>query len=81
LKAELRRRRAEGIEILDYDVETEIDWQIDHLLQLPSRYTPISFWEGQEHYVEIGVEKVDLKHLFSPSAANFFPHTEYGRLG
>ena len=29
-------------------------------------YTPISLWEGLETYVEVLVEKVDLKVLFSP---------------
>lgn len=29
-------------------------------------YTPISFWEGQPYYLELLVEKVDLKSLFAP---------------
>ena len=30
------------------------------------RYAPISFWQGQEYYIQMMVEKVDLKSLFKP---------------
>jgi hypothetical protein len=41
------------------------DW-IDTLSKAHERYTPISFWDYQDYYLEVVVEKIDLKTLFSP---------------
>jgi hypothetical protein len=35
------------------------------------KYTPVSFWDFQHHYIEHAVEKVDLKSLFGPVCAEF----------
>jgi hypothetical protein len=35
-------------------------------------YYPISFWEGQQYYVEMMVEKVDLVGLFRPVARKYY---------
>jgi hypothetical protein len=35
-------------------------------------YTPVSFWDDQEHYVEMAVERVDLKSLFSGHCETYF---------
>jgi hypothetical protein len=65
------RRSAEGIEELHGSIPEEIDAWISTLIQAPDSYTPISFWEGQEFYIEMAVEKVDLKHLFAPICQAF----------
>jgi hypothetical protein len=41
-------------------------------------YRPISFWEDQENYVEIAVEKVDLKSLFAAATASLSPTSAAG---
>lgn len=38
---------------------TELQWHY-------ASYTPISFWDDQRYYLELLVEKVDLKSLFAP---------------
>ncbi len=59
-------RATEGIEDLDDDVDDEIErWEYT-LGCAPDNYTPVSFWEDQTYYVEMRVEKVDLKSLFKP---------------
>jgi hypothetical protein len=35
-------------------------------------YTPFSFWEGQDVYIEMLVEKIDLKSLFGPICRQFY---------
>jgi hypothetical protein len=35
------------------------------------RYTPFSFWDALDVYVEMWVEQVDLRSLFSPICATF----------
>ena len=34
-------------------------------------YTPISFWDDLDVYVEVAVEKLDLRNLFEPACAEF----------
>jgi hypothetical protein len=65
------RREAEGVEILDADIPTEIESWISALQDAPSSYAPISFWDDQNFYLEMAVEKVDLKLLFAPVCREF----------
>lgn len=46
------------------DIIDDLQWR--HLY-----YTPTSFWDGQKFYVEMLVEKIDLKSLFSKVCAEF----------
>ena len=69
--SEDRRRAADGAERLDGDVDEELALWDRLLLGAPERYTPISFWDDQEVYVEIAVEKIDLKLLFRPVCAEY----------
>jgi hypothetical protein len=64
-------RATDGIEQLDGDVETEIEAWGQALITTPDDYTPISLWENQSHYVEMAVEKIDLKSLFEPVCREF----------
>jgi len=65
------RRSSDGIERLDGDIEQEIATWRRLLRRAPDFYTPLSFWENQEFYIEIAVEKIDLKNLFAPVCAEF----------
>jgi len=39
---------------------------------LPARhYTPLSFWADLDVYVEVAVEKIDLRNLFEPVCEEF----------
>jgi hypothetical protein len=59
--------------ITNNTVEQEAaDW-IDHLRNHAHKsYTPISFWDDLDTYVEMGVEKLDLRNLFEPVACKEF---------
>jgi hypothetical protein len=50
--------------------EEAADW-FATLEEAHNRYTPFSFWEGKEHYLEMWVEKIDLRSLFSPICSMF----------
>jgi len=41
------------------------DW-IYTLSRVHEAYSPISFWEYQDYYIEVVVEKIDLRTLFAP---------------
>ena len=46
---------------------------IDHLREdIPERYTPFGFWEDQDVYVEVAVEKLDLRNLFESVCAEVY---------
>ena len=34
-------------------------------------YTPVSFWDGQSHYIELWTEKLSLRNLFEPVCREF----------
>jgi hypothetical protein len=45
---------------------------IDHLRNdMPDSYTPFGFWDDQKVYVEVAVEKLDLRNLFESVCAEF----------
>src|SRR5262245_18147058 len=59
--------------ITNNTVEQEAaDW-IDHLRnRAHESYTPISFWDDLDIYVEVAVEKHDLRNLFEPVCKEFY---------
>jgi hypothetical protein len=65
-------RQAENLEKIDDEGPTEFaqGW-IDYLDDAHEQYCPISFWDDLDTYVEMMVEKVDLKGLFGPECAPF----------
>jgi hypothetical protein len=70
--AEDGKRAADGIERLDgTDVEDEADAVIDYIDSAHLSYTPFSFWADLDVYMEIAVEKGDLKSLFARVAQPF----------
>lgn len=70
--AEDTKRAAEGHQFLNgADIETEAESIIDYVHHAHHSYTPISFWDNLEYYVELAVEKSDLKSLFARITREF----------
>lgn len=71
--AEDSSRETIGIEQLDSDdIIGEVESWVDHIRdRAHEQYTPISFWDELEIYVEVAVEKVDLRNLFEPVCDEF----------
>jgi hypothetical protein len=71
--AEDASRETVGIEQIDRnDIPDEIESWIDHLRNhAHESYTPISFWDDLDVYVEVAVEKLDLRNLFEPVCEEF----------
>jgi len=66
------KRAVEGVEDLDKEnPEAEATAILGYLDSAHEHYTPVSFWEDLDVYVEILVEKSDLRSLFAPVAAEF----------
>src|SRR5262249_49367700 len=70
--AEDEARAADLLEEIDDETPEEFahTW-FDHLERAHLQYTPKSFWADCDVYVELLVEKIDLKGLFSPVCKNF----------
>ena len=46
---------------------------VDYLREdMPNSYRPFVFWDGQKVYVEVAVEKLDLRNLFESACAEFY---------
>jgi hypothetical protein len=57
----------------DSDVESEAQVWIHYLRERAhENYTPFAFWDDHNLYVEVGVEKLDLRNLFESVCAEFF---------
>ncbi len=67
-------RTADGIqEIHGTDPEEEAGSWIDYVRDdCHAGYAPFAFWEDLDVYVEMLVEKIDLKSLFAPVCAEFY---------
>jgi hypothetical protein len=70
--AEDDSRQAENLEHIDgTDPEEQAAYIIEIAREGYLRYNPVSFWDHQPVYIEMMVEKIDLKSLFSPVCAGF----------
>jgi hypothetical protein len=66
------KRSADGLEdIDDTDIDSEVEQIVSYVNRAHHYYEPFSFWDDQQVYVEILVEKVDLKSLFAQVAGEF----------
>ena len=66
------RRGADNLESIDdTDPNEEAARIIEYVNGAEENYFPFSFWEAQDTYVQMMVEKVDLKNLFSSVTAPF----------
>ena len=55
------------------DVEAEAQGWIEYLRERANNsYTPFGFWDDLNTYVEVGVEKLDLRNLFEAVCAEFY---------
>lgn len=65
--AEDTRRSAHNLEEIDNaDPEEEGKDLIQGLREAHETYFPFSFWDDKDHYIEVMVEKIDLRSLFGP---------------
>jgi hypothetical protein len=71
--AEDGTRETIGVEQLDSaNVEDEAESWIDYIRnRAHASYTPLSFWDDLDVYVEMAVEKLDLRNLFEPVCEEF----------
>jgi hypothetical protein len=61
------RRSADYLEELDDpDPETRAAEIMEYVKRSHRSYDPCSFWDDQDVYLQIAVEKIDLKNLFAP---------------
>jgi hypothetical protein len=58
-------------DVTDENPEEFADAWVETLETAHKDYTPISFWDHQNYYIEMLVEKIDLKTLFSPICGQF----------
>jgi hypothetical protein len=65
-------REFDGIERLDLGTPaSEAQWLLNYVKSAYRRYTPRSFWEDQNCYLQLFVEKIDLKSLFADTCREF----------
>jgi hypothetical protein len=69
--AEDGARAFEHLEDLDDEPEDFAAAWVSYVGRAHLGYTPISFWDDKGVYVEMLVEKIDLKSLFSPICAQY----------
>ena len=55
----------------DTDPTSEAEDIVAYVRRAHRNYHPHSFWDFQTHYVQVVVEKIDLKSLFAPVCAEF----------
>jgi len=59
-------RKFSGVQIPDDDTPIEdLRYWVSNALTTEERYIP-NWWEGEEYYIQMVVEKIDLKTLFEP---------------
>jgi hypothetical protein len=65
-------READNVQDIDNRTPNQFaqNW-FAYLDKIDQHYTPFSFWDDQKYYVEMSVEKVDLKNLFAPVTKGF----------
>lgn len=66
-------RGYDNLENLDTDnIDSYFDNLRNRIKNTLDGYTPFSFWEDKEYYIEMWVEKIDLKSLFQPICEKYF---------
>ena len=65
------KRAAENLEGIDPDPQEMAASIFDYVRTAQNSYTPLSFWDGLPVYVQMAVEKSDLRSLFKRTCAEF----------
>src|SRR5262249_44015566 len=68
------KRVAENVEEIDPDPAEEAANIFDYVETAEASYTPFSFWDDDDldYYVQVGVEKSNIKNLFAKTCAEFY---------
>jgi len=70
--AEDTRRSAKNLESIDNDdPRDEGAALIQRMREAHEAYFPFSFWDDKEYYIEVMVEKIDLRSLFGPNCEEY----------
>jgi hypothetical protein len=65
------KRIADNVEDIDPAPKKKAAGVFNYVQAAEEYYTPFSFWEDLDFYVQMGVEKSDIRKLFSPTCAPF----------
>ena len=60
-----------GVERVDDEPEQAVRWRWNAITYWLESYAPVSFWDFQPCYVQMVVEKIDLRSLFEPVCAEY----------
>jgi hypothetical protein len=68
------KRAAENLEDIDPDPQERAADIFDYVETAEASYTPFSFWDDDDldYYVQMGVEKSNIKNLFAKPCAEFY---------
>jgi hypothetical protein len=69
--SEDEKRAAENLEEIDADPEERAAALFDYILTAENYYTPFSFWDDLDTYVQTATEKSNVKNLFEKVATEF----------
>ncbi len=66
------KREIDNVETIDdTSPDEEAEWILDYISRAHLNYTPISFWDDKPVFIQMMVEKIDLKSLFNPVVGEF----------
>jgi hypothetical protein len=68
--AEESARAFEGVIKPSNSMEDTLDWMLDDVLEGYQHFIP-DYWEDEEYYIQVVVEKIDMKTLFQPVCAEY----------
>jgi hypothetical protein len=69
--AEDDKRAAENLELIDATPRAEARGIFEYVTTVQESYTPFSFWDDLETYVQVATEKSNIKNLFLKPCAEF----------
>jgi hypothetical protein len=66
------KRAAENLEYIDSDPQEKAAELFDDIQRAEEDYTPFSFWDDLNTYVQVGTEKSNVKNLFTKTCAGLY---------
>jgi len=70
--SEDEKRAAENVEKIDPDPRDKAAQVFNYVQTAEQYYTPFSFWDDLDTYVQVGVEKSNVKNLFAKTCAGLY---------